>query len=1362
MSSISFQTPLTPEEKRIYTEQFRKLDEEELGIVTGESLKPLFAGSGLSGQKLSQVWALVDVNNNGFLNLEEYGAALRVIGHLQQYPNLPVTGDLYAHPPAKMAILNGAQVGAQPSSPQPSGSIPLLAPQDVSKYSQLFERAANGATTLPGDKAKEIFLKARLPTQTLGEVWGLCDRNASGSLDKTEFVMAMHLIQLCMSNSPSVNPMPPTLSSQLWNSIGASVAATAPLSANSTGRSSSLGRRNTLSRLSSGVFNSASTDWSLTLEKKQQFDAIFDSLDKAHQGSLGSQALVPFFLSSRLNQDTLASIWDLADIHNNAEFTKVEFAIAMFLIQKKNAGVELPDVIPDQLLQSPALGLYQQQQSTQQSATQQVPQQIPQPQSHVAIPSRNTKPSFQEGSLPQGSQNGSLGDLMALNSSFASPSPQPQVRHSSGYFGRDAASAPAITAHSARNVPGQADWNPHVIREDDEDSALQQHNVQQHDLQQQNFQQQSLQQPTFQQQPQQFEQPQQPQYQEAPQVQQSQYQSTPQPVSKSVAPVVSPRASSSNLPKVPDFSAFALPGAVAAGAAGAIGAAGAALGGAAVHSKHKNNDLYADAEASSQLSSATTEMANLSNQVNSLSKQASLTNDRKARAEQELRRVNDMKATIQGKLSTLRSTHEQNVKQTEQLEADLATISRENESLNQQLAVTEGNYHAAESKVNDLSEELRQAQEKNSQLKEQISSLNSMSATLQSQLTDKQQHVKQERSLVDVNSKQLEVNQITVTNLQGEIQGLGDKLVVYLTKRKELDDYQKTVEDQHSQLQSKYQELETGNSDLQAREQELAERNKQVEEQEKLYEQHVERLQKMFDDLSERKASLDKAEEDLEKQHIEYADKVQDLSERQMKLAMGELPSDSQQIVARNAGVSGARLDDDVSKFVDDSVANSKLGNPANEDEEKAESEVFDKDIPTTGSQTEADDELEARAPVNHAERAANLADGFEGDLNEYGIPRTQSLTSSVANNPSQSVMDDAELPRKLDEASGAKAEDKDLTVAAAHIPGHWEEATTSTAGTEKPETVPDTPSALGIQPSATDESKLSAEVPVEKSTTASKQIPIAEEAPNQALPIENLKLHEDEAFSSSDDEFEDTREDLNLAQSKTVTKPSTLPEEPPSYEEPPATATPVAAPSTSTAKVAVPAANIANVAIPPVRETNPPAVPARDAFDDAFTGLEQAADEETQDAGDDHPINESIEEFEKIDHKDLDEELQHNAFTGTLTSEASIPAKDPNNGSDNASNDEWDEIFAGFGNAKIPTGNKGVTEEVKQQHPVPVKPNVGLSSSPVNRKLATTPRSLAVEELSGMGFTEQEATSALERCNWDLEAATNFLLDNA
>jgi epidermal growth factor receptor substrate 15 len=55
-----------------------------------------------------------------------------------------------------------------------------------------------------------------------------------------------------------------------------------------------------------------------------------------------------------------------------------------------------------------------------------------------------------------------------------------------------------------------------------------------------------------------------------------------------------------------------------------------------------------------------------------------------------------------------------------------------------------------------------------------------------------------------------------------------------------------------------------------------------------------------------------------------------------------------------------------------------------------------------------------------------------------------------------------------------------------------------------------------------------------------------------------------------------------------------------------------------------------------------------------------------------------------------------------------------------------------------------------------------GSSTSHQKGRIATTPRSLAVQELTGMGFSKEEALNALETEKWNLEAATNFLLDNA
>ena len=319
MGSIVLKTPLTSEESQFFNDKFKQLDTDSLNVLTGENLRPLFASSGLSSQILSEIWSLVDFNNKGFLNFNEFAAALRCIGILQQYPSLPVNNSLYDNPLHVMPnLLIGNNNNTSTSTTTSNASIPLPSSSDVNKFAQLFDRSnTTGTNALSGDKAKDIFLKARLPNQTLGEIWGLCDRNASGSLEKPEFIMAMYLIQLSMTGNSALATIPQSLSQDLWNAVSVpqqqqqqqqSFTPTGQLSANSTGASMTLNRQGTISRLSSGAFNNASMDWVLTPEKKQQFDAIFSSLDKQHVGKLGSQVLVPFFLSSKLNQETLATV----------------------------------------------------------------------------------------------------------------------------------------------------------------------------------------------------------------------------------------------------------------------------------------------------------------------------------------------------------------------------------------------------------------------------------------------------------------------------------------------------------------------------------------------------------------------------------------------------------------------------------------------------------------------------------------------------------------------------------------------------------------------------------------------------------------------------------------------------------------------------------------------------------------------------------------------------------------------------------------------------------------------------------------------------------------------------------------------
>ncbi|KTB22250.1 EH domain-containing and endocytosis protein 1 [Nakaseomyces glabratus] len=1311
MAAIVFQTPLTHEESDFYSQKFRQLDSEELGVVTGEAVKPLFAASGLSSQILSQIWALVDIDNKGFLNQNEFNAAMRLIAQMQQFPGQSVTTTLYDHPPSRLPILSDPNTvqstGNSRMGSTSNASIPHISANDISKYSQLFDRSAGASPTIPGDKAKDIFLKARLPNQTLGEIWALCDRDASGTLTKQEFIMAMYLIQLVMSNHPSTQPLPDHISNEIWDSLNqlpaTSLPMEQPLSASSTGLSSNppLVRQNTLSRVSSGAFTNAANNWFLTPEKKAQFDAIFDALDKNHAGALGSQILVPFFLSSKLSQETLASVWDLADIHNNAEFTKLEFAIAMFLIQKKNSGIDLPDVIPNELLHSPSLGLY--------------PSQAPQTQANAQPPlppSRNTKPQMNLPVQPQHSNNGSLNDLMALNGSF---SPQPTTAKPLNHTdsGNSFENSSVANTMTAKKFNPSSTFGQSIIKEEDERNVALASNTATMGTTTPVTTASNL--------------PAVPTMSNVPGTNNT--QAPPATQTQHMNKATSPVQRQSTLPKVPNFGGFtnaagsginAITGATGAVLGGAIGAvAGAATGTVSGAISGANRDIFADGESSRQLSTATTDLANLSNQANSLSNQAGIASEKKSKVSQELQRVNEMKANIESKLATLRAKYDQDVKATEEMETQLTQTNREVETLNQQLGVVEANYHATDSKLNELKTQYEEAQQKNSKLKEDIANFNTMIASMEAQLNEKKQVAKQELSVVDVNMKQLELNQITVAGIEKEISGLDEQVNVYVNKRKELDEYKKTIEDQHAQLQAKYQEISDKNNELTERQNELDERNQQIEEQEKLYHEHVAKLQSLFDDLTNRQQQFEKAEQELKNRHVEYAQKVQDLTERQMNLAMGEIPSDAKEIVEKHkqssgmgagaamgiAGAAGAAV-----ATAGAAIAHAMTSNK--DDDEKTESDVFDRDVPTVGSQSEPDENAETTNHRSEAE-AVNMADRFEGDLNEYGIPRTQSLTSSVANNAPQSVRDDVELPETLEEKEMSKPSTAGNTITPnAHMPGEWDNtgANTMTNTQEDSGQMNDSPADQSQEHSESDTSiqkSLDQEVPKKKMT-------IDEEFP----PIQELNI--DESDSSSDGEFEDTRE-LPTQVSKNVDDQSMAMTAPPNGVTP---------------------------SVPQMENT------PKDDFDDAFNGLEKATEEDGNTSDFENLANQgSFEGFEHIDRNEVAASMQQGNVVGAPTQQGQPMAPQ---GHHNHGNDEWDEIFAGFGN-----GVKEPNASQQMQQPIPASTSA-TAQAPINRGIATTPKSLAVEELMGMGFKEDEAVKALEKSNWDLETATNLLLDAA
>lgn len=243
-----------------------------------------------------------------------------------------------------------------------------------------------------GEKAKEIFVKSKLPFDKLGAIWNLADTKARGKLDLTDFIVGMHFIQSTMNGS--LTTIPASLPAGLYEKAAGSLPSGLPSSPSFTSigaqHTGSLGPQLTggstgfISRQMTGstpvpsgirspppptsgtplrpqrtgnMFSpaptasaSAASNWAVTPADKVKSDRFFDGLDQDRQGVLEGQAAVPFFMQSGLNETTLAHVWDLSDVTQSGSLTRDEFAVAMHLINLKITGSDLPSELPPSLV----------------------------------------------------------------------------------------------------------------------------------------------------------------------------------------------------------------------------------------------------------------------------------------------------------------------------------------------------------------------------------------------------------------------------------------------------------------------------------------------------------------------------------------------------------------------------------------------------------------------------------------------------------------------------------------------------------------------------------------------------------------------------------------------------------------------------------------------------------------------------------------------------------------------------------------------------------------------------------------------------------------------------------------------------
>jgi epidermal growth factor receptor substrate 15 len=374
--------------------------------VTGERAVSFFERTKVSPNVLGEIWQIADTENRGLLTKPGFCMVLRLIGHYQagREPSTEL-----AFKPAPIPKFEGLQIpgvsagpagpalspttGAFPANalqPQLSGQGPIRVPpleaQKAAQYAGLFERSGAQNGLLDGATAKSIFERAGLPNEVLGKIWALSDREQRGALDQTEFIVAMHLLTSMKTRAMIAlpNTLPPGLYEAAARRGGPppSRQGTGPAAIGPVPRQFSGGSAGAPPRTQSPMAiarppgygtpppvsaQATGTPWLVTPQEKAKYDQFFNTIDTQGLGIITGEQAVRFFSDSRLLEETLATIWDLADINSEGQLNRDEFAVAMYLIRQQRGPnpPPLPAFLPPALVPP---SMRQQQQSAQSTA----------------------------------------------------------------------------------------------------------------------------------------------------------------------------------------------------------------------------------------------------------------------------------------------------------------------------------------------------------------------------------------------------------------------------------------------------------------------------------------------------------------------------------------------------------------------------------------------------------------------------------------------------------------------------------------------------------------------------------------------------------------------------------------------------------------------------------------------------------------------------------------------------------------------------------------------------------------------------------------------------------------------------------
>ncbi|OTB04252.1 hypothetical protein M426DRAFT_59113, partial [Hypoxylon sp. CI-4A] len=179
-----------------------------------------------------------------------------------------------------------------------------------------------------------------------------------------------------------------------------------------------------------------------------------------------------------------------------------------------------------------------------------------------------------------------------------------------------------------------------------------------------------------------------------------------------------------------------------------------------------------DPEVSKKLTNESTELANLSNQVGSLSKQMQQVQGQRSSTQNEINQASEQKKNFEQRLSQLRALYEKEAQDVHTLEEQLRTVREEIKKLSGEWLTIDGSYKDLQTQHQQISQALQADQQENASLKQRISAVNTEIAQLKPQIEKLKLEARQQKGMVAINKKQLSTGEGERDKLKAEVEDL--------------------------------------------------------------------------------------------------------------------------------------------------------------------------------------------------------------------------------------------------------------------------------------------------------------------------------------------------------------------------------------------------------------------------------------------------------------------------------------------------------------------------------------------------------------------------------------------------------------